>query len=102
MSNPDVCSSICSVCDDELNSSDCTLRICKKGATGINASSIKIGLKLGSMAEISLHASSILKKQNMTEFLEMNFGSFCGSMVLMVTCYAPLHHSTADRRFVFG
>ena len=26
----------------------------------------------------------------------------CGSMALMVSCYVPLSHFTADRRFVFG
>ena len=34
--------------------------------------------------------------------LGINFGRFCGSMALMVNCYALLSHSTADRRFVFG
>ena len=38
----------------------------------------------------------------MTEFLGISFGRFCGSMALMVSCYAPLSHSPADRRFVFG
>ena len=49
----------------------------------------------------SLHALSILKK-HMTEILRINFGRCFGSMALMVSCYAPLSHSTADRRFVFG
>ena len=56
---------------------------------------------LGSMAKISLHALSILKK-HMTEFLGINFGRFCGSMALIVNCYALISHFTADRRFVFG
>ena len=30
------------------------------------------------------------------------FEKFCGSMALMVSCFAPLSHSTAGRRFVFG
>ena len=29
-------------------------------------------------------------------------GRFFGSMALMVSCYAPLSHSTIDRRFMFG
>ena len=49
---------------------------------------------LGVGQHISLHALLILKK-HMTEFLGINFGRFCGSMVLMVSCYAPLSHSTA-------
>ena len=53
------------------------------------------------MTKISLHALLILKK-HMTEFLGINFGRFCGSMALMVSCYMLLSHSTADRRFVFG
>ena len=57
--------------------------------------------KSGSMAKISLHALSILKK-HMTEFLGINFGRFCRSMALMVNYYALLSHSSADRRFVFG
>ena len=61
----------------------------------------KSSRNLGSMAKISLHALSILKK-HMTEFLGINFGRFCRSMALMVNCYALLSHSTADRRFVFG
>ena len=44
---------------------------------------------LGSMAKIFLHALSILIK-HMTEFLGI------------VSCYSPLSHSTADRRFAFG
>ena len=39
--------------------------------------------------------------EHMTEFLGINFGRFCGGMALMVTCYAPLSHSTADWWFVF-
>ena len=54
---------------------------------------------LGSMAKIILHALSSSKKY-MTGFLETNFGRFCWSMALMVSCYPPLIHSTADRRFV--
>ena len=61
----------------------------------------KSSRNLGSMAKISLHALSILKK-HMTEFLGINFGRFCKSMALMVNCYALLSHSTADWRFVFG
>ena len=56
---------------------------------------------LRSMAKISLYGLPILKK-HMTEFLGINFGRFCRSMALMVNCCAPLSHSTADRRFVFG
>ena len=51
--------------------------------------------------KISLHALSILKKR-MTEFLEINFRRCCGSMTLMVSCYASISRYTADRRFVFG
>ena len=51
--------------------------------------------------EKSWEALSILKK-HMTGFLGINFGRFCRSMALMVNCYAPISHSTADRRFVFG
>ena len=58
-------------------------------------------INLGSMAKISLHALSILKKY-VTEYLGINFGRFCRTMVLMFSSYAPLSHSTADRRFVFG
>ena len=61
----------------------------------------KSSRNLGSMAKISLHALSILKK-HMTEFLGINFGRFCRSMALMVNCYALLSHSTADRRFGSG
>ena len=56
---------------------------------------------LGIMAKISLHALSILKK-HMTEFFGINFGRFCRSMALMVSCYGLLSNSFADRRFVFG
>ena len=49
----------------------------------------------------SLHALSILKK-HMTEFLRINFKRFCRSMALVVSCYVPLSHSTANQRFVFG
>ena len=38
---------------------------------------------------ISLHALSILKK-HITEFLGINFEQVCGSMALMVSCYAPI------------
>ena len=69
---------------------------------GLNSSLwSKSSRNLGSMAKTSLHALSILKK-HMTEFLGINFGRFCWIMALMVNCYAPLSHSTADRRFVFG
>ena len=40
---------------------------------------------LWSLAKSSLHALSILKK-HMTEFLGINFGRLCGSMVLKVSC----------------
>ena len=53
------------------------------------------------MAKISLHALSILKK-HITEFLGIDFGRFCGSMALMVTCCTLLSHSTADLRFCVG
>ena len=43
-----------------------------------------------------------LLKKHTTEILGINFERFCRSMALMVSCYAPLSHSTADRRFVFG
>ena len=61
----------------------------------------KSSKNLGSMAKISLHAFSILKKY-MTEFLRINFERFCGSTALLVSCYTPLSHCTVDRRFVFG
>ena len=32
----------------------------------------------------------------------INFGRFCRSMALMVNCYAPLSHSAANWRFMFG
>ena len=57
----------------------------------------KSSRNLGSTAKISLHALSILKKHE----TELNFGRFCGSMSLTASCYVPLSHSTADRRFVF-
>ena len=60
----------------------------------------KSSRNLGSMAKISLYALSTLKK-HMTEFLGTNFGKFCGSMALMVNCYALLSHSTAERKIVF-
>ena len=56
---------------------------------------------LGSMAKISWYALSILKR-HMTKFLGINFARFCVSFAFMVSWCAPLSHSTADRRFVFG
>ena len=38
----------------------------------------------------------------MTEFLGINFGKFCGSMALMVSCYAPLSHSLPTGGLCFG
>ena len=52
---------------------------------------------VGSMAEISLHVLSILKK-HMTEFLGINCGRFCRSMALMVNYCAPLSHSTSKAK----
>ena len=56
----------------------------------------KSSRNLGSMAKISLHALSILKK-HMNEFLGINFGRFCRSTALMINCYVVLSHSTAQR-----
>ena len=50
---------------------------------------------LGSMAKISLHALSILKKR-MTKFLGIKFGRFSRSMALVVSCYA--HYKLFDCR----
>ena len=49
-----------------------------------------------------LFASFVDLEKHMTELLGINLCKFCGSMALMVSCYALLSHSTADRRFVFG
>ena len=50
---------------------------------------------------MSLHALSILKKVY-DRVPQSKLGRFYRSMALMVSCYAPLSHSAADRRFVFG
>ena len=50
---------------------------------------------------LCMHALLILKN-HLTEFPGINFGRFCGNLALMVSCYAPLSHSTADRKLVFG
>ena len=54
-----------------------------RSTTDQNFTLTKTSRNLGSMAKISLHDLSILKK-NMTEFLGINFGRFCRSMALIV------------------
>ena len=49
-----------------------------------------------------LFACFVDLEKAMTEFRGINFGRFCSSIALMVNCCAPLSHSTAERRFVFG
>ena len=64
-------------------------------------SKAKSSKNLESMAKISLHALSVLKKY-MTLFLGINFGRFCKSTALMVNCCAPLSHCTATGGLCLG
>ena len=47
------------------------------------------------MTNISLHALSILKK-HVIEFHRMYFRRFCRSMAMIISCYAPFSHFTAE------